>query len=67
MRLLYVQIRVDKPTSNGYIALPNANGTFAIAAETPLSIDANGTIHLDQHQINTVGNIAAGIARGFGE
>lgn len=63
-----LQIWVNEPTQNNFIALPNASGVFVVQALAPLFIDSTGTVALDQSQIVQVGQLAAGsIGRTFGE
>lgn len=62
-----LQIWVDNPAQNNFIALPDASGVFVVQALAPLSVDTAGTVALDQSQIEQVGQLAAGsIGRTFG-
>ena len=63
-----LQIWVDDPTQNNFIALPDSSGVFVVQALVPLFVDDLGTVALDQSQIVQVGQLAAGsIGRTFGE
>ena len=63
-----LQIWVDDPTQNNFIALPDASGVFVVQALAPLFADNTGTVALDQSQIEQVGQLAAGsIGRTFGK
>ena len=63
-----LQIWVNGPAQNNFIAIPDASGVFVVDAVTPLFIDNTGTVALDQNQIVQVGQLVAGsIGRTFGE
>lgn len=62
-----LQIWVDNPTKDNYIALPDSSGVFVVEALAPLYINGSGSISLDQSQIVQVGQLVAGsIGRTFG-
>lgn len=63
-----LQIWVDGPAMDNYIALPDASGVLVVEALEPLYINTSGTVILDQSQIIQVGQLIAGsIGRSFGE
>ena len=63
-----LQIWVDDPTQNSFIALPDASGVFVVQALAPLFINNTGTVTLDQSQIVQVSQLTAGsIGRTFGK
>lgn len=58
---------VNNPSAERWIFLPDASGTFVVAATAPLLVDAFGTVSLLQTSITAVGSLSAGsLTRTFG-
>ena len=65
---LSLQILLDTPTQDNYIAIPDGSGIFVIEALEPLFIDTSGNVYLAQDLIVHVGQLVAGsIGRSFGK
>jgi len=65
---LSLQILLDTPTQDNYIAIPDGSGIFVIEALEPLFIDTSGSVYLAQDLIVHVGQLVAGsIGRSFGK
>jgi len=65
---LSLQILLDTPTQDNYIAVPDGSGIFVIEALEPLFIDTSGNVYLAQDLIVHVGQLVAGsIGRSFGK
>ena len=65
---LPLQILLDTPTQDNYIAIPDGSGIFVIDALEPLFIDTSGNVYLAQDLIVHVGQLVAGsIGRSFGK
>lgn len=68
MTVVCLQLMVDNPSAQRWILLPDASGTFLVAAAAPLFVDSNGTVSLLQTSIVAVGDLTAGsLTRSFGE
>ena len=65
---MFLQILLDMPTQDNYVAIPDGSGIFVIEALEPLFIDTSGTVYLAQDLIVHVGQLVAGsIGRSFGK